>query len=44
MWCLLFKDEDDIVPGFVGGVELDQIGVVQLVHDQNLVLHQFLRT
>lgn len=40
--CLQFKDEDDVAPGFVGCVKLDQIGVVQLVHDLNLIFHHIL--
>ncbi len=39
---ILFKYKDNIVPGLVGGVELDQVSVVKLVHNLNLILHHLL--
>lgn len=36
---VLFHDQDDVVLRLEGVVELDEVHVVQLVHDTDLVLH-----
>lgn len=40
---LLLHDKDDVMLGLKGIVELNEVHVVQLVHDANLVLHILLR-
>lgn len=39
---LLFEYEDDVIPGLVCCVELDQVGLVQVIHDLDLILHHLL--
>lgn len=36
---VLLHDQDDVVLRLKGVVELDEVHVVQLVHDTDLVLH-----
>lgn len=38
----LLHDQDDVVLRLEGVVELDEVHVVQLVHDADLVLHVIL--
>lgn len=40
---LLLHDEDDVMLGLKGIIELNEVHMVQLVHDANLVLHILLR-
>lgn len=40
---LLLHDKDDVMLGLKGIIELNEVHVVQLVHDANLVLHILLR-
>lgn len=40
---LLFHDKDDVVARLEGGVQLDEVGMVQLVHHLDLVSHYLLR-
>ena len=40
---LLLHDKDDVMLGLKGIIELDEVHVVQLVHDADLVLHILLR-
>lgn len=39
---ILFQYKDDVIPRLIRRVELDQVGVVQVVHDLDLVLHHVL--
>lgn len=39
----LFHEQDDLVRGLNGCVQLDQVAMVQLVHDLDLQQHHFLR-
>lgn len=41
---LLLHDEDDVVARLEGGIQLDEVGVVQLVHYLDLVPHYLLRS
>lgn len=40
---ILLHDEDDVLLGLKGIIELNEVHVVQLVHDANLILHILLR-
>lgn len=40
---LLFHDQDDVMARLKGGVQLDEVGVVQLVHHLDLIPHHVLR-
>lgn len=40
---LLLHDQDEVVTGLKGGVELDEVGVVQLVHHLDLIPDYLLR-
>jgi hypothetical protein len=40
---LLLHDKDDVMLGLKGIIELNEVHVVQLVHDADLVLHILLR-
>lgn len=40
---LLLHDENDVMLGLKGIIELNEVHVVQLVHDANLILHVLLR-
>lgn len=39
---ILFEYKDDVIPRLIRGVELDQAGVVQAIHDLDLVLDHLL--
>lgn len=39
---ILFEYKDDVIPRLVCCVELDQVGVVQVIHDLDLILHHLL--
>jgi hypothetical protein len=36
---ILLHDQDNVIPGLEGIVELNEVHVVQLVHDVDLILH-----
>lgn len=40
---LLFHDQNDVMPRLKGGVQLDEVGMVQLVHHLDLIPHHVLR-
>lgn len=39
---VLFKYKDHVIPRLISCVELNQIGVVQIIHDLDLILHHLL--
>lgn len=40
---ILFHDQDHVILRLEGVIELNEVHVIQLVHDVNLVLHFILR-
>ena len=39
---ILFKYKDDVIPWLISCIELDQVGMVQIIHDLDLILHHLL--
>lgn len=39
---ILFKYKDDVIPWLISCIELDQAGMVQIIHDLDLILHHVL--
>lgn len=39
---ILFKYKDDVIPWLISCIELDQVGMVQIIHDLDLILHHVL--
>ncbi len=39
---ILFKNKDDVIPWLISCIELDQVGMVQTIHDLDLILHHVL--
>lgn len=39
---ILFKHKDNVISGLIGSVELNQVGMVELVHNLNLTLYHLL--
>lgn len=39
---ILFKHKDDVIPWLISCIELDQVRMVQIIHDLDLILHHVL--